>query len=598
MSTFTNELGDFAMSSLTYEQRRQQQFNDAFDDAPSSPEHLEQSIKNGNSIPNSGSFQIDQLSVESENEDEEVDFHSANDEPTTSRQPNRQQSDEADTTRHFRAPTSPPRSHLRSLSRFRVHTPSPQLRDPSNSQTRTPPPQPDSHKFRAFTSTPQRNPHSLFSSRPLDIPKLAAEVLAQQQAALKKQHDDLKQQKSAKKQRDVKQPTALKMMKMSDTRSQAPSHKDEDEDEIMFIDEQAPSPASSFKDDNDDDEIMFIDERVLKVTHDNDDDSDIMMIDEQEASPTALSKWQQHRFTTKVTIDPTIKQEPMSIPAPVTPPPKENSLDAVLAAQRALLAQINAPKTVPGNSSGWRDETEGSGSEDNGEPGYRCQSPDINPIYRENRENAMQVDAALLPGNEDNSWMEQVDEVDEEFEMMKSSIAKLKAKKKLNHDEDMQLFKLEKQFQVKQRLRSAAESRGAADEDDELFVTQPAESRNEIIQRHRRNHPALSGSNIDEDFNDDIHNDEDAGLARMLREELNGGIVAGPSSSSGQDLGLTKSGKPRKRRARNAREVVAQEEERREKERSKFIKKVCPMSQSFMEILVSKVRFLTDQFSA
>jgi hypothetical protein len=141
----------------------------------------------------------------------------------------------------------------------------------------------------------------------------------------------------------------------------------------------------------------------------------------------------------------------------------------------------------------------------------------------------------------------------------------------------MELYKLEKTLQMKARLRAAAMQRAAvADEDDNedegLFF------REEVVDRHRRDRPRNSGGEVseDEEMMDGGEGEvdgEDETMLKMLQQELNGDGLDGPGTGD-VDLGFTKSGKPRKRRAKNAREVVERAEEtRRLKERSKAQKK-------------------------
>lgn len=332
----------------------------------------------------------------------------------------------------------------------------------------------------------------------------------------------------------------------------------------------------------------------IRDSYDDSSDDDLMIISKEAASPEAREKWQQHQYPHMRKEDVPIKPEPSTRPAsstraipafvtrspptpvdtrtsfisaPATPPAPQSQLEKVLAAQRRLLSRNNGvPKVVAGNSSGWRDEPEGSGSRN-----HRYETPNINPIYRESREDAEQVDTAMIPGDEDNSWMEQDDD-DDEFDRISAEIVQLKKKKKLSQDEDMRLYRLETQLQVQRRLRIAADRRASVG-DRGLFLTPEPEDRRETIQRHRRNARASQDLNGDDGIESDQVGD-DAALAAMLHEELNGGGLRDGPESSPQGLGLTKSGKPRKRRAKNAREIVAQEEERRENERKKVTKKV------------------------
>ncbi|CZR69452.1 related to protein RIS1 [Phialocephala subalpina] len=337
---------------------------------------------------------------------------------------------------------------------------------------------------------------------------------------------------------------------------------------------------------------------------DSDHDDDVMIIEPTNAPAQAQRKWQQHQNATADDVV-FIKSEPRDAPvpaAPVTPPPKKQAyIHTVLAQQRAMIARRAAPnggsngaanalpRTSVGSTSGWREDSpqaEDSGTNNKGkgkEIVHPRQEPSASDFHAVGgREDPMQVDAALGAADEDHSWMDQDDDADEEYEEMKAGIAALQKKQAgnrgvLSNVETMQLFKLKKQLEVKERLISArAQPRHRIPDDngDQLFVP---ESRNEVIRRHRRNQPGPEavGSDVDEDDNVDDFGNDDSAFSRMLQQELGGGgIDAGEGSSAQQDLGLTKSGKPRKRRAKNAREVIEQEEQqRREKERGKASKK-------------------------
>jgi hypothetical protein len=181
----------------------------------------------------------------------------------------------------------------------------------------------------------------------------------------------------------------------------------------------------------------------------------------------------------------------------------------------------------------------------------------------------------MRDGDEDHSWMHDDSPSDDEYETLKTlhtSLAKKEKIGKITPDERMELFKLERTLQMKERLRAAAMQRDAEaenePEEDSLFVQ---ESREDVINRHRRNRPHRnSNASEDDEMADGLAGGDDGAdedtMMKMLQQELNGDGLDGP--------GLTKNGKPRKKRAKNAKEVIEREEEdRRKKERSKAQKK-------------------------
>ncbi|KAE8441985.1 hypothetical protein EG329_004111 [Mollisiaceae sp. DMI_Dod_QoI] len=328
----------------------------------------------------------------------------------------------------------------------------------------------------------------------------------------------------------------------------------------------------------------------------SDEEDDIMVIEPDHASPTAQRKWQQYRSAVPYYDVPFIKEEPKDVTAPVTPPSnKQKNIQSVLAHQRAMLARTQVenglPKNGGGNSSSWRDaspQAEASTATRKGkqkEVVFRYETPNLPDIYREGREDPMQLDAAMRIVDEDNSWMDHHDEADEEYDYMKAEIATLKKKLSdgvLSSSEKMQLFKLEKQLLTKERLRNAANQSHQDEEDDSLFIPDSRRSGLEHlatgISDRRRKRPESPVSVADDDIvdGDEVFGNDQSAFARMLEEDVMGGGIQGPDSSANKDLGFTKAGKPRKRRAKNAKEFYAQEEDqRREKERNKAMKKAC-----------------------
>jgi hypothetical protein len=102
-----------------------------------------------------------------------------------------------------------------------------------------------------------------------------------------------------------------------------------------------------------------------------------------------------------------------------------------------------------------------------------------------------QVNAAMYDGEEDHSWMNEESEADEQYENLKCCHALLTEKEKsgkITNNEMMELFKVERTLQMKERLRAAALQWTTAPEEEEgLFVSQ--ESMEDVLDRHRRNQP-------------------------------------------------------------------------------------------------------------
>ncbi|PVH71787.1 hypothetical protein DL98DRAFT_613085 [Cadophora sp. DSE1049] len=197
-----------------------------------------------------------------------------------------------------------------------------------------------------------------------------------------------------------------------------------------------------------------------------------------------------------------------------------------------------------------------------------------------------QVDAVMRDANEDNSWMDEEDKTDLEYEKMlkqKNLLVRKQRSKTITSDESLYLYKITQRIATRDRLRAAA-SRNDEEEQDEdpdsLFLP---ETREETLKRRRREQrrrvAAEEGrrrqaesedfdSSPEDNDGDGEYNDDDA-MAGIMAEE--GAPEAEP------DLGLTKAGKPRKRRAKVAKGpkeyMDRQDEQRREKERAKAQKK-------------------------
>jgi hypothetical protein len=319
------------------------------------------------------------------------------------------------------------------------------------------------------------------------------------------------------------------------------------------------------------------------LTIDGDDDDDFMVITVDRASPEAQAKWNQSKIQ-KSNDFPFVKPEPKDndqIPVAPAKKPAKNHMDfnKIMAAQRALLKnmQSNSNPARSNSNSIFGSRSRTPTPHQNEAESSRSFIPETpRPGKTFMRDDPSQVDAAMRD-DEDHSWMHDDSASDDEYETLKTlhtSLSKKEKTGKITPNERMELFKLEKTLQMKERLRVAAVQRDAAaedEEDDSLFVQ---ESREDVVDRHRRNRPRRNSNDSEDDEMADGFGDGDGGeddtMMTMLQQELNGDGLDGP----GQPEQLTKNGKPRKKRAKNAREHYEHEKESRlQKERSKAQKK-------------------------
>ncbi|KAG4442544.1 hypothetical protein IFR05_001956 [Cadophora sp. M221] len=310
-----------------------------------------------------------------------------------------------------------------------------------------------------------------------------------------------------------------------------------------------------------------------------DDYDDFVIIDPREASLAARLKWNSHRPQNARGDDVIfVKQEtrehaPLFV-APTPPPKKPLDPARMMAAQRAMLQRSKAQTQ---NAHG------------NGESSSRAyMRPEPLPMTFDRYENDTygnpdQADCIMggVGIEEDNSWMDEEGDDDEVYKgwiKQRNSLAQKERSKTIKHEEAMKLYKVRKNIETRDRLRAGTsrdDGNGDDDEDpDSLFLP---ESRIETVERHRRDCPRQEDSEDDGDTlgeghgdnnGDGEYNDNEA-MARILAEE--------DTPEAEPDLGLTKAGKPRKRRAKatkNSREYYQrQEEQRRDKERAKAQKK-------------------------
>lgn len=343
---------------------------------------------------------------------------------------------------------------------------------------------------------------------------------------------------------------------------------------------------------------------------DDNDDDDIMIIEPSSASAFARSRWSEDRpdafaqDVESVFIKPEPSPEPSPEASPEAPPVCE--VTPPLKTQRELQAEKNArmkatQKDILRNlglrgiglgqglnlpqSTGWIDPAATSSSAEAPYPDEpRYDSPEPNSTYSNIRPDTQDVDDAMRDDDDDHGWMLEDADVDEEYEELKAQYTKLKNRKKKQKDrlsaqDELELFKIEKQIALKERLMHAANRRSAdpaGEDEDSLFVSQ--ETPDETIARRRHGVTSRKGKEKATDSPTNRDSDYDQAMVAMLERELEG---------EQEDFGVTKSGKPRKKRAKpakNAKEWVRREEEAaREKARKKTQKQKgrAPAATSF-----------------
>ncbi|KAH7309256.1 SNF2 family N-terminal domain-containing protein [Rhexocercosporidium sp. MPI-PUGE-AT-0058] len=327
---------------------------------------------------------------------------------------------------------------------------------------------------------------------------------------------------------------------------------------------------------------------IQPEAHVEEDDNDIMIIDPREASLAAQQKWSSHTPHTVqnddvVFIKQETREEAPDIPTPTPPParmsapPPKKPVDParMVAAQRAMMQRNKAQN-----------------ARNNGEGSSRASvysEPPLNFDRYENETfgNTGHVDPIMGCVDEDNSWMDEEDDGDEVYDSwvkLRNMLLRKQRSKTIKPDEAMSLFKVKQKIDTRDRLRAGTSREDAAGDEapNSLFLP---EKREETIARHRRDCPRQyesedDGDNAREDHRDnsvEVHGvdngngeyDDDEAMAHILAEN--------DTPEAEPDLGLTKAGKPRKRRAKAAkgpREYMQrQEEQRREKERAKAQKK-------------------------
>ncbi|KAH8594411.1 SNF2 family N-terminal domain-containing protein [Bisporella sp. PMI_857] len=177
----------------------------------------------------------------------------------------------------------------------------------------------------------------------------------------------------------------------------------------------------------------------------------------------------------------------------------------------------------------------------------------------------------MRDADEDHSWMDEDDEGDEEYAQLKEQKAALDVKAKngkITQNEVMILRKVIKQIKHIERLKAAAargrQNDGESDNDDFIFRNSPFTEENLDLESSE---PAEAAGVVGDDTDQ-----KDAHFHAMLQQALNGQDLGELPLSRETENG--KSRKPRKKVAKNARDVVLQKRQKeREKERMKSQRK-------------------------
>jgi hypothetical protein len=307
-------------------------------------------------------------------------------------------------------------------------------------------------------------------------------------------------------------------------------------------------------------------------------DDDPVEIVPSRASPNAQRRWQRQTDERNNPIDVdnnnggvnVVKEEiNEAAPAPVQPPIQRKSkpsIHEVLAAQKALLLRSKeADKDVGIRSPRRNSNGEGSSLH----PNSRKRQFDDTQLG----EDRMLVDSVMRDGEEDHSWMdEEPEDGDSEYNSLctqRDLLMRRERNGKITSAESLELFKLNSRIQHMDRLKVAANR--VEEDEDSLFIAD--ESREDVLQRHRRNIPQRNnaGSDVESDFGSGANvSDGEEAFLRMMQQELDG------DDDNDGEVQLTKAGKPRKRKGKqpkNAREYHEKMEAQRAAARAKAQKK-------------------------
>ncbi|TVY51442.1 hypothetical protein LCER1_G008115 [Lachnellula cervina] len=301
-------------------------------------------------------------------------------------------------------------------------------------------------------------------------------------------------------------------------------------------------------------------------------DDDFVMINAEDAPAAAQHKWAQPHIP--AVLEKPVKQEPREASIRLPTPAPTNSLTVqqmkqMMAAQKVMIqASLRKNDATKASIFGARKSVEAESSH-----GKRQSFVQIGDEH----ENA---NAAMGDADEnDLSWMHEEDTGhDEEYENLvtvRNTLQMRRENGKITQEEKLELHNLTKRIESKDRVRRAvalALSQGEEDEEG-LFVP---EEREEVVGRHIRDRPTKSTLQSGQD-----DPDEDPTFRQMLQESFGG------SNEGLDDFGNPKptKGKRQKKatskRPTNAREVRAQEDAKREKDRAKAQKgKKAPAAKS------------------
>ena len=195
---------------------------------------------------------------------------------------------------------------------------------------------------------------------------------------------------------------------------------------------------------------------------------------------------------------------------------------------------------------------------------------------KQNEEPQSQINGSISSqrAEDDLSWMAEATVPDEEYDDLVCQVETLQQKErngKITNAEKILLTKSKRELLLKNRLKkAAAEAETHDSDDDSLFVTD--ETRNEAAERHTRGVPRAFEENSptvkkEEGTRNSL---EDASLEIILRKA----IEDGGKASSNLEAKTEREKKPRKKVAKNAREVFERDQQMRQsKERRKALKK-------------------------
>ena len=331
----------------------------------------------------------------------------------------------------------------------------------------------------------------------------------------------------------------------------------------------------------------------IEIDSDSDNDDDgFEIIESSNASEAAQARWQEFRpsiipatpqtpFTRIKEEHNNVNDEPIASHIPIKIPIRSQrantalsstpDMEDILASQRALLNKNKVTAKTSRKS------------------GENLLSP--SPTFAKKRgfegrivaEDPEQVEAAMRAGiHDDESWMheEPEDMAAAEMEILKEKISVLGRKEangKINEIETLQLLQLRKYWRLQEKLKHAAKGNGGREpEEQDLFVPSDFDwkemlkcKREELKLREKR---GVTPDMDREGDDDDDGGDESSSHGYASEENFSGMLREKPGGVGldGVPAPFTKTKKPRKKVARDAREFFyRQDEERRAKERAR-----------------------------